>query len=134
MKQISFTAKYTNDFFRFLFVGILNTCVGYFIFWLFLIKFTFGYGYALVIAYLFGIMLGYFLHKKISFRKNYYSTGSLLKFVFLYLFLFLLNLTILFLIVDVLGVDPLVAQIFGITIVTLISFLLNRNWVFANEI
>ena len=114
---------------RFFIVGASNTLLGY-VFYVAMVKLGVDYKLALLISYVFGIFIGYFLSRYWTFASNKHRL-SFIKYVVLYVGVFILNSLFLILSVDLLLLDPIFSQFFIIGIISLVSFVAQNNWVFG---
>lgn len=111
---------------RFLAVGATNTLVGYLIFgaltlWVFGAV-PFGYLISLVISYAISITLAFWLYRTFVFPVKGRVVTDFLKFVSVYLVAIGLNALLLPLFVEVVGLNPLVAQAISLVLTTLLSY------------
>ena len=114
---------------RFVIVGASNTLLGY-VFYVAMVKLGVDYKLALLIGYVFGVFFGYFLNRYWTFSNNNYRL-SFMKYVVLYVGVFILNSLFLILSVDLLLLDPIFSQFFIIGIISLVSFAVQKTWVFG---
>lgn len=114
---------------RFVFVGILNTIVGYGAFFI-LLYLTIHYILALIISSVIGIAHSYIWNRKWTFKSRGNVRKESSKFITVYGIAFVMNLIILAIFVEKLRFDPKIGQIFALGIVTIISFLGHKYWSF----
>ena len=114
---------------RFFIVGASNTLLVYLLY-VVLIKLGLDYKLALFFDYLFGIIFGYLLNRYWTFASNKHRL-SFIKYVVLYIVVFILNILFLILSVDFLLLDPIYSQFFILLIISLVSFVVQSNWVFV---
>ena len=114
---------------RFFIVGASNTLLVYLLY-VALIKLGLDYKLALFFNYLVGIFFGYLLNRYWTFAGNKHRL-SFIKYIVLYIVVFLLNFLILILSVDFLVLDPIYSQFFIIGIISLVSFAVQKTWVFG---
>ena len=117
--------KIDEKFFKFLFVGILNTAFSYFLYALFL---TLGLkaNLALFFQYVIGVLWNFKTTGSIVFnnKKNY----LIFKFVASYIFTFIINSLLLTFLGEY--VNDYLAQAFLILPIALLSFIILKYWVF----
>jgi putative flippase GtrA len=118
---------------RFFIVGLSNTLLTY-LFYVLLIKLELDYKLALFFVYLFGIIFGYLLNRYWTFSSNKQHRRSFIKYLMLYIFVFILNLLFLIFLVDFLFLNPIYSQLFVVLIISLVSFLVQKNWVFSSQV
>jgi putative flippase GtrA len=130
MKQI-LRKLIDSRFLVFLLVGGFNTLFGYILFALFFKVGQLHYTLALMLAYAVGVFLSYATHKRFTFQQAKNQGKSLAKYVSSYAVIFILNSLFLSLLVEVLTLDPLLGQMIAIVVITLLSFVIQKYWVFA---
>lgn len=114
-------------------VGTLNTLICYALFASLVHWLAWHYNLALVADYAFGAVLGFTLHRLATFadRKNIRLAFG--KYAVTLTVAFLLNIALLNFSVQRLQLDPLPAQAVAIVIVTLVSYQMQRFWVFRSH-
>ena len=117
----------SSEFVRFIYIGVLNTTVGYLIFSIFYF-FTQGKVLALLFAYLFGILFNYKTYGKYVFIES--DKKIFVNFLFIYLSIFIFNILILELFINVFMINTYIAQFIAICVITPILFFLNKKYVF----
>lgn len=113
---------------KFCFVGILNTIVGYGAF--FILVNYFYYLLALLIAHIIGVVHSFFWNKYWIFRTQSINPGEFLKFNVIYIIVFIVNAAALFISVDLISLDPRLAQLILLPVITVISFSGQKLWTF----
>jgi putative flippase GtrA len=114
---------------RFCFVGILNTIVGYGAFFI-LVNYLY-YLIALALAHIIGVIHSYLWNKYWIFRSGRTSLAEFAKFNVVYVFVFAANAVALYVCVDMLSVDPRIAQLLILPVITVISFTGQKLWTFG---
>ncbi len=109
---------------KFLLVGILNTVVGYLIFFV-LVGFM-NYMIATVAGHFLAVTHSYIWNRFWVFPSKNHPVTEFIKFNFVYLFVLLENLILMPIFVAGLGIDPRIAALLCIPITTLISFFGHR--------
>lgn len=120
-----------SRFLIFLIVGGFNTLFGYALFALFFKVGQLHYTMSLLLAYAVGVFLSYATHKRFTFQQAKAKGQSLPKYISSYAVIFILNSLLLSLLVEVLTLDPLLGQMIAIVIVTILTFVIQKYWVFA---
>jgi putative flippase GtrA len=115
---------------RFLLVGILNTVVGYSVYYICLVLLDFNYVGSLTIAHIIGVVHSYIWNNKWTFKVTSIDIKSIYRFCSVYLISFLVNLIILSLLVQLGGVNKLISQAVALFITTLISYFGHKYWSF----
>jgi len=114
---------------RFCFVGILNTIVGYGAFFI-LVNYQY-YLVALAFAHIIGVIHSYLWNKYWIFRSGRISLAEFAKFNVVYVLVFAANAVALYVCVDLLVVDPRIAQLLILPVITVISFTGQKLWTFG---
>jgi len=112
---------------RFLLVGILNTTVGYLLFVIFYFFIQIKI-YALIFAYLIGILVNYKTYSDFVFTIR--DKRIFINFLFIYLSIFTFNTVILKLLTEALTINVYIAQFIAICMVTPVLYILNKKYVF----
>jgi putative flippase GtrA len=102
--------------------------------YLFLLYVGMPYNWALVCDYVGGILLGFTLHKKITFGHRGKVVTTFSKYVASYVFVFLANLALLNLFVLSQWMGAEIGQLMAFGLVTVCIFLIQKNWVFKPKI
>ena len=105
---------------RFCAVGILNTIVGYGAFFI-LVNYLY-YLVALLIAHIIGVIHSFFWNKYWIFKTIKINLVEFIKFNIIYVIVLVVNAVALFTCVDVISVDPRLAQLILLPIITGVSF------------
>lgn len=111
-------------------VGILNTVVGYGVFFI-LVNYLY-YLIALLIAHLIGVTNSFIWNKLWVFKSKKISIYEFIKFNVIYAIVFIVNAISLFTCVDIIHADPKIAQLLLLPIITLVSFFGQKLWTFNN--
>ena len=116
-------------FIRYLFVGALNTLFSLTVYWI-LVFFGVHYSLAVFISNMLGVLFNYKTTGKLVFESN--SNKLILKFFAVYLFIYLLSIASLKLLF-IIGVDKYLGAVVIALPMAVISFFLNKKFVFKNE-
>jgi putative flippase GtrA len=116
----------------FLLVGSANTLIGYVIFGVAYKAVGLNYNVALLIAYILGILIGYANHRRVTFKSTNSHRQAFTRFVMTYLLIYGINAGLLVGFSEWVGLDPLIGQAIALIFVTLISFVVQRTWVFKS--
>lgn len=114
---------------KFIFVGFLNTVVGYVAF-AFFIYIELRYALALFLATIIGVLHSYCWNKYFTFVSKQRSFKEFVRFVSVYVCIYFLNLVVLWLFIDKLLMNPLIAQAIALFFVTITSFVGHKFWSF----
>jgi putative flippase GtrA len=120
---------YNSQAFKFILVGILNTLVGYGVYFT-LLYFNIHYILSLLIANIVGITHSFIWNKWWTFRSNKHIKHELPKFITVYGVTFILNLVLLVVFVELLKFDKRIAQLFALLFTTVISYIGHKLWSF----
>lgn len=106
---------------RFIFVGILNTLVGYgayalFVFW------GMHYGIAFLFSSVIGVVHSYLWNKSFTFKSKDKSPSEFFRFISVYIISYLLNLFLLYVMVDLFILNKYIAGAVGIFLTAVISY------------
>ena len=114
-----------EKFFKFLFVGLLNTAFSYFLYALFN---TIGLvaNFALLLQYIFGVLWNFKTTGTIVFQNK--NNKLIFKFISSYIFTFLINSILLKILVNY--INDYLAQAILILPIALLSFIILKYWVF----
>lgn len=115
--------KFINDKrIRFLFVGVINTAVGYGFYALF-IYIGFNPYIATTLSTILGVINSYFWNKYFTFRKPKKSLAEAVRFVLVYVISYAVNLGLVYLFVDLWGMNSYISGIICLFFTTIISYL-----------
>jgi len=122
-----------DKFWKFGIVGVANTAISYATYAIFV---TLGVHYLLcgVIAFAVSMVNAFYWNNKHVFhenRENRSAVGSAFRMVASYAFSgLLIGTSLLYVFVDIFGVDEYIAPFFGLCVTVPLNFILNRFWVF----
>ena len=122
---------YDSHFLKFVFVGGLNTAIGYGVFAT-LVLLGVHYVVSSVIGHIVGVINSYFWNKYFTFRvpgKNY---REIMRFIGVYTVHYIIGLSGLVLLVEVAKLHPLVGQAVILVITTLVSFFGHKYFTFKH--
>lgn len=116
-------------FSRYLGGGALNTLLGFAA-----IFFLMGFGVSPIVAntcgYLFGLLLGFLVAKKLVFRSNGYFVTETIRYLIAFAISFFINISVLGLLLNLLELNPYASQILAATSYTVAMYMLSRLFVF----
>jgi len=121
-----------TQIFKFCGVGILNTVVGYGVFFL-LVNYLF-YLLALLIAHITGVIHSFLWNKYWVFKSKKINLWEFIKFNVIYAVVFFVNAVALFVCVDRIHADPKLAQLLLLPIITVVSFFGQKLWTFKGKV
>ena len=120
-----------NHFIRFILVGILNTMVGYGLFALF-IYLGLHYSLAVLFSTILGVLFNFKSIGKLVFNSN--NNERIYHFISVYILLYLLNVSGLWGLSSIGMENMYVAGAILLAPLAIISFILNKNFVFNQEV
>ncbi len=112
-----------KEFFRFVFIGVLNTSLFYLLYLLFLLMFHYIVSYAM--AYVIAIGFSYFLNSVFTFKASM-SLKKALMFPLVYLVQFFAGLITIHFCVDVFLISPKISGLLAKGIIFPLTFILSR--------
>lgn len=123
---------------RFVIVGGFNTALTYGVYWFFLNILNFHYQLALLCEYSVGIVVGYTLNRHWTFvspdkTREQKTATSFARYATTYVGVYLGNVVLLSTIVEMGWLSPTWGQLVSLAIIPLISFVLQKYWVFARR-
>ena len=121
----------TSQLIRFGVVGIISTLLNYLIFWV-LVEIGAVYWISMVGGYLSGVAIGYKLNKVWTFHSQS-KTSHFLMYLSLYLCSLLVGLVSIIGMVEILNIQPKIANIIVIFITATINFLGSKLGVFRSK-
>ena len=119
-------------FFKFLFVGIFNTAIGLTVICLAMWLFELGPLTANTIGYAIGCLIGYFLNRIWTFGGEN-PKNSFLQYMLVILVCYGLNLLAVQLSIEIIELNPYIAQFFGMATYTITSFIGCKTIVFKSN-
>lgn len=129
-----FFNRYTfiHQFSKFTFVGILNTIVGYGLFFIFVSYIN--YLLATILSHIIAVAHSYLWNRYWVFPSRNPVLWEFLKFNSVYLLVLVENLVLMFCFVNYFSIDPKIAGLLILPITTLISYFGHRRWSFKTHI
>lgn len=119
---------------KFLMVGVLNTIVGYGLYVSCLYFLKCNYFIASTISYIIGVTHAFFWHKLWTFRSKGHILKELAKFISMtFMNSYLLYVGIITLLVEITKLNPYVSGAIATGFCAIISYLLNRYWIFRKK-
>ena len=133
-KILHFFTRYPifHQFSKFALVGMLNTIVGYLIFFI-LVSFM-NYILAIIIGHFLAVTHSYLWNRYWVFPSQNHTVMEFIKFNSVYLVVLLENLVLMYIFVGNLAINPKIAALLVIPITTLISYFGHRHWSFKTHI
>lgn len=116
---------------KFSFVGILNTLIGYGLYFI-LLDYT-NYVESLAIAHIVGVTHSYVWNRYWVFKSNDLKLIEFIRFNSVYALVFISNIVMLFVFVDIVRIGPKLGQIIALPLITIISFAGHKHWSFRKN-
>ncbi|MBP2028329.1 putative flippase GtrA [Acetoanaerobium pronyense] len=118
-------------FLKFAIVGVSNTAISFLVY-VVLVKLSIYYILASIISYIAGILNSYILNTAFVFKEKK-TKKNLFMFSSVYLSALLINLSLLYIMVDVLGVGPITGQILVTGLVMIYNYIMQKKWTFGSS-
>jgi putative flippase GtrA len=115
---------------KFAIIGAANTVIGYGIFYA-LLYLKFHYLTALLISFVIGLLNSYFWNKYWVFPSEHHFKRELPRFIIVYAATLVINAALLPVFVEILKIDPEIAQLFFLFFLPLFTFVGLKFWSFA---
>lgn len=112
-----------KEFSRFVAIGAVNTLLTYFFYIILLVFVSYQISYS--ITYIFGIYLSYYLNTRFVFNQKASITKAV-QYPLVYLAQYLLGLLLLYILVEIMEINKLIAPILSIIVTIPVVFLLSR--------
>lgn len=124
--------NFAKQFMQFALVGVSNTLISLGIYYL-LLHFNVYYIIAHVVGFLISVLNSFFWNSRFVFRRQTHKKIAFFKTLISYGVTFLLSTSLLYLMVDIIGVPDKIAPIINMFITTPLNFLLNKFWAFGKK-
>ena len=111
------------QFLKFVIIGSLSTLVNYSVFFILYKYVLINYLYSAAIGFLLGVFVGYFFNKYWTFQYLKKKIATPIFYLIVYCFSLVFNLFVLYLLVDFVGLDPLLGNLIAIACSTITNFL-----------
>lgn len=122
------------QFISFNIIGLINTLLTTLLFFI-LIYLEGNYIISLFIVYVLGILFSFYMNKNFTFKYN--SSNTLIMFIKMcssYIFIFLLNAGLLYFFIEGILINKYLAQILAMFLLIIVSFMLQKFFVFKEKI
>lgn len=123
--------KIIIQFFKFIFVGLINSSFNYLLFYVCLIYLNFHYIVSGTLGFILGALIGYQLNRSWSFNSKINYKKGLRTYLFIQLFCLLIHNITLISVIEYLQIKDVFSQLAGIIVTTLINFYLIKKFVFT---
>lgn len=116
--------KISVEFYKFIVVGVWSTIINYGVFYILLELLNINYLISSAIGFIAGVFAGYGFNRKWTFRvEKEGKPTEIIKYYTVYIVSLILSLLFLKIIVDVIGIDPKIANILAIGLTTCTNFI-----------
>lgn len=113
----------SRQFIIFCLIGLLCTAVNYGVFYILLDTIKMNYLLAASIGFLSGVGIGYPLNRRLTFSSTKNGRREKILYIVVYLASLFLSLAFLWLTVDIIGINPFIANILSIGLTTCTNFI-----------
>jgi putative flippase GtrA len=113
---------------KFSMVGVLNTLIGYGVFFIFSIYIN--YLLALIVSHIIGVIHSFFWNKYWVFRSSKNKIREFLKFYSVYFVMLVLNIALLTYFVSILNISPQISQLIILPFLTILTYTGHKYWSF----
>ena len=120
-------------FSRYILVGLFNTFVGYFIIFTLMYLMQFSAEISNLLGYSFGLLISYFLNRSFTFKSNQLKRNEFLRFIIVFCLAYGANFVMLIILIHLFDVDNGVSQLLAGVVYVVISFILNKYFVFIYQ-
>lgn len=121
------------EIFKYAVAGVINTCVGYAVFFVLLRWIGFGPAISNTIGYAVALLVAFLLNKYFVFSKSKARGSAVGRFAVSFCVAFLLNQFVLLILLGWFNLRAEIAQIFAMAAYSVIFYLLSKCFVFAAE-
>lgn len=125
------TNIFNKKIYRFIFVGGINTVIGYGTFAIFL-YFGMHYYFAYILSYIVGVSNSYIWNKLFTFKSKNKSYKEFIRFTSVYLISFLIGSAFLYIIVDIFDFNAYIGGAINLVLTTTISWTGHNKYSFKN--
>lgn len=119
---------------KFLLVGVFNTALGYAVIFSCMYLLALSAVLSNVIGYSAGLIFSYTLNRTVTFKNISKSKTDIFRFLLVFLVAYFVNLFVLLFLIRVTGFNEGVAQVLAGLVYVMVSFLLNKYYVFRQRI
>ena len=122
-----------STFIRFIFVGIVNTIIGYSLIMLFFHFFYLTYGVSYLLSYIITFIISFFLNRKFVFLSENDKLQEFIKFILAFFISYSISYIFLYIFVEYRIMDENIAFFAGMVIYSIIFYLLNKHVTFRKQ-
>ncbi|MDO4563110.1 MAG: GtrA family protein [Clostridia bacterium] len=123
-----------NEALRYVFVGVLNTIVGYGMYYIGIRFWGLHFAVASAISQIIGTLHSYIWNRKFTFRSRDSSPWEFVRFVSVYVVQYLVNVSVLAALLALFSITEELAGAIAMCFGVLVSFLGHKFWSFKNRL
>lgn len=121
-----------SEIVKYAIAGVVNTIVGYAVFWIALRWMGLDPAVANTIGYTIALLVSFVLNKLYVFSNSRPVAHAAWRFIVAFCIAFSINQLVLFIFLKTLLMSPEIAQIFAMTSYTVVFYFLSKHFVFCN--
>lgn len=114
--------------------GLINTAVGYGVFWILFAQLNVSAEYANAAGYGIALVFAFLLNKVFVFNQSTFHHGMIPRFILAFLVSFLINQIVLITLHRILGIRAEIAQLLAMGTYTVIFYMFNKRFVFNEKV
>lgn len=130
---MSIKREHYHQLSKFIFVGTINTALGYGLFSLFIYLNIF-YLVSLTLSHIIASFNSFLWNRYFTFKSKNNIKSEVRPFLIIYGIIYVVNYSLLFIAVQLLHQNPIISQLFVLALVTIISFIGQRNLTFKKNV
>jgi putative flippase GtrA len=121
------------QFLKYIIFGLINTVVGFGVFFALFRIFNISVEYANAAGYGFALIIAFILNKVFVFNKSISNRNTIPKFIIAFIFSFIINQLVLMFFYRLIGLSAEISQTFAMVSYTFLFYFLNKNFVFSDK-
>ena len=133
LKNFDFIKGKVREYIKFNIVGMSNFAVSQLIYITLYLLFKINYIVSYTITTVFSVCVSYFLNSKFTFKQEKYSLSKFLLTILIYICEYLINMTAILFLVNIIGLNKIIAPIIAPVFSTIPVFFLMRFVIKVNK-
>lgn len=133
LKKFDFIKGKVREYIKFNIVGMSNFAVSQLIYLTLYLLFKINYIVSYTITTVFSVCVSYFLNSKFTFKQEKYSLSKFLLTILIYICEYLINMTAILFLVNIIGLNKIIAPIIAPVFSTIPVFFLMRFVIKVNK-
>lgn len=133
LKKFDFIKGKVREYIKFNIVGMSNFAVSQLIYITLYLLFKINYIVSYTITTVFSVCVSYFLNSKFTFKQEKYSLSKFLLTILIYICEYLINMTAILFLVNIIGLNKIIAPIIAPVFSTIPVFFLMRFVIKVNK-